>query len=415
MLRPVLNLSFALLLSGTVFGQSVGVGTDVPDNSAILEVKSTDKGMLVPRMTSAQRKAIPQPAKGLLVYQTDSLPGFYVNEGLPNFPKWRSVQGTTSSTVSAASVDQWGTQPLSFLEITTGVPLQELAFDGEYIWGYRSVNATNNLFRVRSSDGGDPRDFSINGIPQKIFYDGTYIVVLNATTIYRINPQTGAVVDQFSGPATADIIDIIFDGSRYWLLGRNQRQIILLDFNLTPGALVNVAPVGSIADDILFDGRYVFSVGHQPVALFPRFVRKINISTLTNVFSTAPANFFAFPAPQSIAFDGVNIWVSNGSINLERFSGSDGTVLDYTTVAYPNLAAFQIKYDGDNIWVSGDGNGSPGTNKIQYVKAADRTLQTAIFDGTARIKFTSLAFDGKAMWISSYDSNNVGYLAKRPK
>jgi hypothetical protein len=53
--------------------QNVGIGTLNPVPSALLEMQATDKGMLVPRMTSAQKNAIVSPATGLLIYQTDSL------------------------------------------------------------------------------------------------------------------------------------------------------------------------------------------------------------------------------------------------------------------------------------------------------------------------------------------------------
>jgi hypothetical protein len=411
MLKSVLGLALSVVFSSNVIAQSVGVGTDTPDNSALLDVKSSDKGMLVPRMTSAQRRAISQPAKGLLVYQTDSIPGFYVNDGIPTVPKWRSVQGV-SNAVSAASVDQWASQPLSFVEISTGAPLQELAFDGEYIWGYRSVNGTNNLFRVRASDGGDPTNFSISGTPQKILYDGTYIVVLNGTSLYRLNPSTGAIVDQLSQPLTFNVKDILFDGSRYWVLPNNQRTVSLVDNSLSATVMVNVAPNGFIADDILFDGRYVWSVGHD--GSNNRFIRKINIATLSNVFSTTPSNPLGFPAPQCLAFDGVNVWVSNGTNTLERFRGSDGAALDYPGASYPNSGAVQLKYDGDNIWVAGDGNGAASSDKIQNIKAVDLSSRI-VYVESPRMKFTSLVFDGKAMWISSYDGSNAGYLTKRPK
>jgi len=45
--------------------------------SSVLDVKSTSKGFLAPRMTTAQRIAIASPAEGLLVYQTDGIRGFY--------------------------------------------------------------------------------------------------------------------------------------------------------------------------------------------------------------------------------------------------------------------------------------------------------------------------------------------------
>jgi hypothetical protein len=60
---------------------SVGVGTSTPDPSALLDVTSTTKGALVPRMTSGQRAAITSPATGLLVYQTDGNSGFYYYNG----------------------------------------------------------------------------------------------------------------------------------------------------------------------------------------------------------------------------------------------------------------------------------------------------------------------------------------------
>jgi len=66
-----------------VYSQSVGINTDgsSADASSILDVKSTTKGVLVPRMTLLQRNDISSPANGLLVYQTDNTPGFYFYNG----------------------------------------------------------------------------------------------------------------------------------------------------------------------------------------------------------------------------------------------------------------------------------------------------------------------------------------------
>ncbi|HAD15119.1 MAG TPA: hypothetical protein DCF33_22065 [Saprospirales bacterium] len=52
----------------------VGINTDgaTPHPSAMLEVKSSNKGILIPRMSSQQRLSIPAPANGLMVYDTDS-------------------------------------------------------------------------------------------------------------------------------------------------------------------------------------------------------------------------------------------------------------------------------------------------------------------------------------------------------
>lgn len=59
----------------------VGIGVLNPNPSALLEIKSTNKGLLIPRMNSTQRNAIPSPATGLLIYQTSGARGFYVYNG----------------------------------------------------------------------------------------------------------------------------------------------------------------------------------------------------------------------------------------------------------------------------------------------------------------------------------------------
>lgn len=81
----------------TVFTMSaqVGIGTTTPDKSAALDISSTDKGILIPRMTEAQRVLISgtgggNPATGLLVYQTDGVSGFYFYNGAA----WISLNNT---------------------------------------------------------------------------------------------------------------------------------------------------------------------------------------------------------------------------------------------------------------------------------------------------------------------------------
>ena len=62
--------------------QGVGIGTTTPDTSAALDVTSSSKGMLIPRMTQQQRTNIgTTPPVGLMVYQTDAPEGFYYYSG----------------------------------------------------------------------------------------------------------------------------------------------------------------------------------------------------------------------------------------------------------------------------------------------------------------------------------------------
>ncbi len=81
--RIVLILLCLSLIGSTLPAQSVGIGTDrfKPDASAILELRSDTKGLLIPRLTSDQRNRIDQPSTGLLIYQTDVAPGFFYYNG----------------------------------------------------------------------------------------------------------------------------------------------------------------------------------------------------------------------------------------------------------------------------------------------------------------------------------------------
>jgi len=53
-------------------GGSIGIGTTSPTSSAILDINSTNQGMLAPRMTTVQRNAIVNPANGLMIFNTTS-------------------------------------------------------------------------------------------------------------------------------------------------------------------------------------------------------------------------------------------------------------------------------------------------------------------------------------------------------
>lgn len=78
-------VAFASVLAGQRLSAQNGVliagAAGTPHGSAMLDIVSTTKGFLAPRMTAAQRTAISSPATGLLVYQTDGTAGFWYFNG----------------------------------------------------------------------------------------------------------------------------------------------------------------------------------------------------------------------------------------------------------------------------------------------------------------------------------------------
>ncbi|MFD1163908.1 MULTISPECIES: hypothetical protein [Hwangdonia] len=86
-----------MLLCGSFYfsAAQVGIGTTTPDTSSILDVESTDKGVLIPRLTTVQINAIVNPANGLVVYNTD-LNEFQFNCGSPAIPDWSQISHGSS-------------------------------------------------------------------------------------------------------------------------------------------------------------------------------------------------------------------------------------------------------------------------------------------------------------------------------
>jgi hypothetical protein len=68
---------------------SVGIGTTAPDASAALDIVSSTKGALLPRVAAATTMAT--PATGLLVFQTNAPAGFFYNADMPAAPSWQQL------------------------------------------------------------------------------------------------------------------------------------------------------------------------------------------------------------------------------------------------------------------------------------------------------------------------------------
>ena len=137
-------LTLFFFIAQTVVHAQVAINTDAsnPDNSAMLDIKSTLRGFLMPRMTSTQRTAIGSPADGLMVYDvtTKSLWVFQSGTGWLN-----SFLGSGSFSVPDSIV---ASSPATLLSLTnggTGAAFQAI--------GTNSANMTN-LVNVLSNTSG---------------------------------------------------------------------------------------------------------------------------------------------------------------------------------------------------------------------------------------------------------------------
>jgi hypothetical protein len=79
---------------------SITTDGSLPDASAMLDVQSTSKGLLIPRMTELQRTAIGSPAAGLMVFQSNNTAGHYLYSG----SAWKRIGTVTAPSLTDGSV-----------------------------------------------------------------------------------------------------------------------------------------------------------------------------------------------------------------------------------------------------------------------------------------------------------------------
>jgi hypothetical protein len=100
-MKQLLLIFVALyFITTTSQAQNVGIGTTSPDASAMLDITSSSKGLLIPRVTQANRPVT--PATGLLIYQTDGAAGFYYYDGAA----WKMISNQTNGITSTATNGQ---------------------------------------------------------------------------------------------------------------------------------------------------------------------------------------------------------------------------------------------------------------------------------------------------------------------
>ena len=132
--RFLAPIFFLFFLSST--HAQIGIGTLTPDSSAILDLSSNTKGMLLPRMTTLQQAEIVNPAKGLVIFNTTTSQ-IETNKG----------EGS-GSVVWTEAITTGTTAPLE----TNTSQLATTEFVLANTDGYASVSAANETITMSTSD-----------------------------------------------------------------------------------------------------------------------------------------------------------------------------------------------------------------------------------------------------------------------
>ena len=114
--RLAITLLIFISSLSTVLSQSVGINTLTPDASSVLDVQSTTKGLLIPRMSTAQRTTISTPAVGLMVYDTTTQSfWYYKSSGWMNTLNAGTGWATSGNAIAGSEfIGTTSNQPLIF-------------------------------------------------------------------------------------------------------------------------------------------------------------------------------------------------------------------------------------------------------------------------------------------------------------
>ena len=153
----VLTVFLVLLFAKSSTAQSVSINQNgsAAHASAMLDVTSTNKGLLIPRMTTNQRTGIPTPATGLLVYDTDINTFMYFNgsgwtplsaAAAPGGNEWK-VQGNSGTDPSINFVGTSDSTPLNFR--LNNLRAGKIDFTGNAFFGFKAgLNSTTGGWNV---------------------------------------------------------------------------------------------------------------------------------------------------------------------------------------------------------------------------------------------------------------------------
>ena len=217
-------------------GQSIGINESgiAPNKSAQLDINSTSKGLLIPRMSTAQRKAIPNAAAGLLVFDLDKST-IYLYDG----ENWQAMLFTNSgnnnppigrSATDGSPVDKFGTSVnISGDYAVIGAPLDDIGTNADQGAAYifvRQGGTWSQQVKLTAADGaaGDnfgtsvsiSGDYAIVGSPKGSgawFLQGAaYIFVRTGTNWVqqvKLNASDGLIGDYFGTSVSISGNDVI--------------------------------------------------------------------------------------------------------------------------------------------------------------------------------------------------------------
>ena len=347
-MKNIKLLFLSFLVCGFSYAQ-VGIGTTDPDPSSMLDVESETQGMLVPRMTTAQRNAITDPAKSLLVFDTTENT-YYFNEGDDVTPNWvpflsdnerrdnyklvKSVADLAAE-LTAGSGSVYELQSNYLYEINGQINFDfPINMNGAYIEGVdvgEDILVNNSGAPLFQGASGSIRNVTINGNGSQIFNltsGGNLImnnsIILGASsvgTLSGLNVVFFNVVQYIGNTTGLNVSNItsFFMQNTFWTASNN-------------GTFLNLS--GTFDNFQIANGRIVSDTGETGINVNsnPSINNDASISEISFVGDGTRINGFN-PEP----YDGYNFpvgWdIRSSGVPLETDENAGGNFYNTNTLA----------------------------------------------------------------------------------
>ncbi|MCK5538040.1 MAG: hypothetical protein KAI79_14540, partial [Bacteroidales bacterium] len=321
--RLAIIIVLAICLSYTINAQ-VGINDDAstPDASAMLDVKSTDSGLLIPRMTASQRGDIPSPATGLLVYQTDTLDGFYYYSG----SEWIQISTTLIKQLADADEDtkvqvEEGTDDDNIRFDVAGIEAMVIDENANVGIGTNNPGAKLEIAKVATDEDEDAIKIGVDG-------------------------EHTASIKFFDDDATTQYFKLGYDASKEnFMIGSDQdNAIISISGKITKSSTTYFNSNGY---DVYVSGNYAYVAGYEDGLVI------IDVSdplapVTTGTYNTSSA--------YGVHVSGKYAFVVDGSSGLEIIDISDPSA-PVTTGTYNITSAYGVYVSGNYAFVAVNSQG----------------------------------------------------------
>jgi hypothetical protein len=417
-LLPILVILFIVCCSITGYSQNVAINaTGTPAApTAILDISSNSKGVLVPRMNSTERNMILSPAQGLLVYDLETRKFWFYDGG------WNQINSGGSLPSGPASGDLSGSYPspnvakIQNLDIAFGVPNDKQVLKWDALannWKGRNDSLflpynvafgnAGKLFGIQNNNTSS----GSSAIAGKSGSVGSGVTPSTTMGVWGDNSNGLGVV----GTSSAGIGTYGLSLGNHGVYGYSS----LANFAGVCGSHANAGGIG-VLGDIQNSGKAIFGRSTATSGKAGYFINTNSENTDTTVFvNTAGKGTLAY-------FSATNSQNDKAAIEIQHAGNGNGIKLRQTKTNSP-ANALDVVASGNGYGIYGRSDNSTAarfentnaTNVFPVISMSNNSLGTLMSINSSNTGITGNVIDvtnsgqGRALSVNSA-RGNAGYF-----